>query len=281
MISPRSHYRLNSPVALSPVHFRSERRVHLAFKAARLAEGAARETINNDLGAISVLASFALERGWIEQRPKIRRYKSVVRINYLERDRLAAYMASLRRPFRPLFELLVGTGVRLGEAEALRPADLKVQADGASRAIIRDSKTPDGVRAVFVPQWVRDSLLRHIEERDVGDYDRLFPFRRRTIQSEHERACGLAGIEGYTTHDHRHTAAVHLARSGMPLNLLQQQLGHARVEQTMQYARFHPDYGDVREYFERVESSLGLAESGNSLGNTPETVIDPTNPPDL
>jgi hypothetical protein len=67
----------------------------------------------------------------------------------------------------------------------------------------------------------------------------------------------------------------------MPLNLLQQQLGHARVEQTMQYARFHPDYGDVREYFERVESSLGLAESGNSLGNTPETVIDPTNPPDL
>jgi hypothetical protein len=56
-------------------------------------------------------------------------------------------------------------------------------------------------------------------------------------------------------------------------------LGHARVEQTMQYARFHPDYGDVRKYFESVESSLGLAESGNSLGNTPKHVTDPAKPP--
>ena len=180
-------------------------------------------------------------------------------------------LCRLRRPFRPLFELLVGTGVRLGEAEALRPADLKIQGDGASRAIIRDSKTPDGVRAVFVPGWVRDSLLRHIEERRIEPYEALFPFKRRTIQSEHKRACGLAGIEGYTIHDHRHTAAVHLARSGMPLNLLQQQLGHSRVEQTMQYARFHPDYGDVKEYFERVEKRLGLVDSGNSPGNTYES----------
>jgi hypothetical protein len=49
----------------------------------------------------------------------------------------------------------------------------------------------------------------------------------------------------------------------------------------MQYARFHPDYGDVREYFERVESSLGLAESGNTLGNTPKTASERTNPPEL
>ncbi len=67
----------------------------------------------------------------------------------------------------------------------------------------------------------------------------------------------------------------------MPLNLLQQQLGHARVEQTMQYARFHPDYGDVRKYFESVESSLGLAESGNTLGNTPKTASEPVKPPEL
>ena len=33
------------------------------------------------------------------------------------------------------------------------------------------------------------------------------------------------------------------ARSGMPLNLIQQQLGHANISQTMRYARFNPDYG--------------------------------------
>ncbi len=66
----------------------------------------------------------------------------------------------------------------------------------------------------------------------------------------------------------------------MPLNLLQQQLGHSRVEQTMQYARFHPDYGDVKEYLDRVEERLGLSESGNTLGKTPETSLEPLNPVD-
>jgi hypothetical protein len=60
----------------------------------------------------------------------------------------------------------------------------------------------------------------------------------------------------------------------MPLHLLQQQLGHANVEQTMRYARFHPDYGDVAEYFDRVDRRLGLAGPGtpapdNSSDNTP------------
>lgn len=42
----------------------------------------------------------------------------------------------------------------------------------------------------------------------------------------------------------------------------------------MRYARFHPDYGDVEEYFERGGRELGLGagsegETGNSTGNTP------------
>ena len=64
-------------------------------------------------------------------------------------------------------------------------------------------------------------------------------------------------------------------------DLLPQQLGHLRIEQTIQYARFHQDYGDVKEYFERVEKPLGLSESGNTLGNTPETSPEPSNPVDL
>lgn len=44
-------------------------------------------------------------------------------------------------------------------------------------------------------------------------------------------------------------------------NPVQQQLGHSNVEQTMRYARFHPDYGDVEEYFGRVEESLAGTES--------------------
>ena len=50
------------------------------FKTARLQAGASHETINNDLGAVSILVSHAVERGWIRERPVIKRYDSTVRI---------------------------------------------------------------------------------------------------------------------------------------------------------------------------------------------------------
>jgi hypothetical protein len=56
----------------------------------------------------------------------------------------------------------------------------------------------------------------------------------------------------------------------MPLNLLQQQLGHARIDMTMRYARFHPEYSDVGGYFDKAGEQLGLTGAGNSLGNTRE-----------
>lgn len=63
----------------------------------------------------------------------------------------------------------------------------------------------------------------------------------------------------------------------MPLHLLQQ-LGHSNIEQTMCYSRFHPEYGDVSEYFETVGADLGLgraegAEPGHSSGHTPDEEV--------
>ena len=45
---------------------------------------------------------------------------------------------------------------------------------------------------------------------------------------------------------------------GTPIPLIQEQLGHERIEQTTAYARFHPDYSDIREYYRKVEERLGL-----------------------
>ena len=245
-----------------------------AFKAHRLDEGAARETINCDLGAVSILCTYAERQGWIEERPEIKKYESQVRISYLEADDLVSYMAELRPRFRPLMRLLVRTGMRLGEAEALTPADLRL-GNGEARAAIEDAKTTSGVRTVFLPEAVAEALREHIERHGRGKREPIFQVPRRTVQKEHDRARKRIGRSGYTIHDHRHTAAVHLARAGMPLHLLQQQLGHANVEQTMRYARFNPEYGDVAEYFDRVGADLGSgAGSGHSLGHTPAEETD-------
>ena len=242
------------------------------FKAFRKAEGVKNETINNDLIAVSILVTQALRQKWIAKRPEISRFTTKTRINYIEADQIAPYMATLRRQYRPLFQLLVGSGMRLGEAEALRVCDLRMGGSEA-RAQIRDSKTDSGVRNVFIPAWAADALRTHIEEREISGTDRLFTMPRRTTQKEHSRACRLAGIHGYTIHDHRHTAAVHLARAGMPLNLLMRQLGHGDVTQTMKYATFHPDYSDMEKYFDRVGETLGLGAPGNRSGNTPKKAV--------
>lgn len=241
------------------------------FKRYRLEQDAARETINNDLGAVSILVTYCIDQGWLSARPKIKRYRTKVRIRYLEADQLRVYMATVRAKFRPLFQLLVGSGMRLGEAESLRVCDLRLGKD-ESRALIEDSKTPSGRRATFLPRWVAQVLETHVESGGLSGADPLFSIPRRTVQKEHNRACELAGIIDYTIHDHRHTAAVHLARAGLPLQLLQKQLGHATIQQTMRYADFHPDYSDVGRFFERVADGLGLESNYHTSHHTPQIV---------
>lgn len=229
------------------------------FKDARLREGAAPHTLNNDLNAVSTLAGFCMERGWLSAKPEIRRFRSTVRIRYLEPDQLTVYMASVRGAFRPLFQLLVGTGMRIGEAQNLRVCDLRFGRDGA-RALVERSGTKSraGVRRVFLPAWVAEALREHIERSGASGTDPVFTWPRGTIRKEHYRACRIAGIAKYTMHDHRHTAAVHLSRVGMPLHLVQKQLGHATIAMTMKYAEFNPEYGDVTTYFERVAGAFGV-----------------------
>ena len=240
------------------------------FKAIRLAASAAEETINNDLTAVSVLATYALgpRRRWIEARPEIKRYEGKERIRYLDPGQLTAYMAVVRRPFRAQMQLLVGTGMRLGETEELRVCDLRFD-ELECRVLVRNAKTPSGVRPVFVPRWAAEAVAAHVEAEGASDTDPVFTILRRSVQSEHTRACKLAGIHDYVLHDHRHSAAVALARAGMPLHLLQAQLGHKHIEQTLKYARFNPEYADVSKYFERVGDRFGLAGPGNRSSNRP------------
>lgn len=220
----------------------------------------AKETINNYLTAVSVLVTYAERQGWIEERPEIKTYESTVRISYLDADDLAAYFAELRPAFRPLMRLLVGTGLRLGEAEDLTPARLRLSGEEA-RALVPDSKSASGVRTVFIPESAAEVLRHHLQRTERGDEEAVFQIPRRTVQEEHRRARERIGRPSYTIHDHRHTAAVHLARAGMPLHLLQRQLGHANIDMTMRYATFSPAYSDVERYFDAVDRHLGLRTS--------------------
>ncbi len=141
---------------------------------------------------------------------------------------------------------------------------------------MEDSKTPNGVRVVSVPEWCATVLRDRIDEKGLDGTDPVFtPIPRRAVQREHTRAVKAAGIRSdYTIHRHRDTFGVSMARAGMPLGVLQHQLGHGTIQQTMKYARFHPDYHDAKPYFEKAADRLGLAPSGDNSGDTPKTGVE-------
>lgn len=224
----------------------------------------AEQTINNDLNAIARLADTALDEGWIDEKPTLSRSAYQVRMSHLGSGEIEAYLSELRPRFRLLMDVLITTGMRLGEAESLRVSDLKENA-GDIYLHVETNKTNHGDRPVSITTRLARRLTDHIADENLGPRDRLFPLARRTVQKEHNRVCDelqrSAGLDlsDYTIHDHRHTAAVKMAQAGTPLHLIRQQLGHQSIESTMKYARYHPDHSEVASHLERVEKRLGRA----------------------
>jgi len=245
------------------------------YLGARRGLGRSERTIHNDKTALSVLGAYCEEKGWIDSAPNFKWTRHKPRIRWLPFEEATAYLAEAEPgEERDLMAVLITTGIRLGEAEVLTPANLRF-AEDPDRGFwieIRDSKTEDGVRWAFGPGSLGRRLQTRIEAEELGPADRLFTIPRRTIQKHHRRTCERLGIRpnldgkeqasgrntGYTIHDHRHTAAVHLAKNGMPLQQIKEQLGHGTIEQTMIYARFHPDYTDLAPYFDQVADQLDL-----------------------
>lgn len=102
---------------------------------------------------------------------------------------------------------------------------------GKGRAIVPMSRT------------LREALTQAHENRTC-DYVIEYGGRRvGNIRKAVEHAVDRAGLDGVTPHVLRHTAAVWMAESGLPMSVIAQYLGHKddRITQRV-YARYSPDY---------------------------------------
>ncbi len=156
-----------------------------------------------------------------------------------ERERfIAAALACRRDAVRSLCLTLVYTGCRISEALAL--TDGSVQADDAYIAIRSLKKRSRAVivREVPVPQSLI-STLKHAHRLGAGDaHRRLWHWSRSRAWQLVKAIMAQAGIaEGIhaTPKGLRHGFGLHAIRSGVPLNLVQRWLGHARMETTAIY----------------------------------------------
>lgn len=137
-----------------------------------------------------------------------------------------------------IIELLLQTGIRIGELAALRLSDIQ----GDSLTIRPIEKHEE--RIVPLNRSAKEALNRYLKIRPQVTDDHIFitksgkPFLVRNIRTAIERYFRLAEIENAKVNDLRHTFVAHHLKHGASLVLLSKILGHKRISTTERYLEF-------------------------------------------
>ncbi|MFE9925816.1 tyrosine-type recombinase/integrase [Streptomyces sp. NPDC005774] len=176
---------------------------------------------------------------------------------YLD-DLQAEALADASGAYRVFILLLAYTGLRWGEASALKVG--RVDLDACRAHIVEayvedngklylDSPKNHERRSVPIPRFLAEELKPHVEGR--GEDELLFtapqggPLRARNFRQRFfARAVAKAGLGhlGLTPHKLRHTAASLAIASGADVNVVQSMLGHKSATLTLDtYGHLFPD----------------------------------------
>jgi site-specific recombinase XerD len=140
-----------------------------------------------------------------------------------------------------IIELLLQTGIRIGELADIRMSDIQ----GDNINIRPHEKHED--RVVPLNKSAKEALNRYLTIRPTIEDDHVFvtksgkPFLVRNIRTAIERYFRIAGIENAKVNDLRHTFVAHHLKHGVSLVLLSKILGHKRLSTTERYLNYVQD----------------------------------------
>lgn len=137
---------------------------------------------------------------------------------------------------RLLIRIMLGAGLRIAEALAVRPTDLWRDA-GRAWLHVRPSKG-EKARDVEVDLALHADLVRWARDRRLDHDALLWTLDPGTAWRMVQRTATKAGItKDITPHSLRHTHAHHLALLGVPLEMIGARLGHSDLRVTTRYTR--------------------------------------------
>jgi integrase len=238
------------------------------------------KTLNNALGVLVAALNSAAKDRLIPLNPAARVER--LPLGHVERDwlrlnEIGLYMDACAPVYRPLAELLIGSGMRISEALGVRwdDVDFERQVIRVYRSARRDGDGPTKgkrFRSVQVGpgllETLQDLRARRAEaqaadltrarvctmpvrtrKRERGRWATKEPFTpmdRNTVSSAwHKQALEDAGLRDMPLHALRHTAAASWLLTGHPLIYVQRQLGHSSISTTEAF------YGHLEESFLR------------------------------
>jgi integrase len=232
----------------------------------------AAKTVNNALVTLVVCLNDAVEDGLIVANPALRVDRlppAYTEREYLRLHEIPIYLDSCSEVYRPLAEVLIGSGMRVSEALALRIGDLELDDTGGVIVVYRSRKKAsvgstksDRFRSVEIGPRTSLALRTQIAERrefDTGLADDalvfVMPVRvrkrsrgrwesagvaeamdRTTVSRDwHKQALQVAALRDMPPRALRHTAAASWLAAGNSLMYVQRQLGHADIGTTERY----------------------------------------------
>ena len=238
-------------------------------------------TVRLTHAALSQALSQAVRWGMLQHNPaaeaSIPTHKAKEK-TVLTADERARFLEACRAShYGTFYRLLVDSGLRPGEACALRWTDLDfprgrisvqrtVTRGAEGEAIIAEPKTAKSRRTVPMLAGLRDELLAHLERQRAVNYDEagyvftntsgamLRPWTFST--GDLERVLKGARItKTVTLYGLRHTFATLHVAAGTPLKVVSDVLGHATIHQTAN-TYMHGDQAVTADWMQRYEASI-------------------------
>jgi integrase len=185
------------------------------------------------------------------------------------------------------FKVLINTGMRKGEAAALRWCDIDLKAGKIhisntldfqpdnEEELLGDTKTFTSTRTIRMTEQISKELLEHkkwqndnkltFKDSYKHKLDLVFvrpdgsPLPKSTLFNAFSRILKKAGLPELEIHSLRHTHAVLLLESGATMKYVQERLGHKRIEITSDiYAHISDkiDEDSITEYESYVSNLM-------------------------
>ena len=219
-------------------------------------------TVNNMIAIVSHMMSDAIMERLISWNPA-KGVKPLKKTGPMARDTIhraltvdetKAFFAAARGEwYEPLFEFLLFTGCRIGEASAIRYSNINNKSLTIKNTVSRDehgiyyvsdtAKTAAGVRTIPMTEDMRMAIRaqRSLNKETFGREEEGYVFRsksggivRESVVNRNITAiCLKAGIDRFTAHAFRDTFATRALESGMKPKTLQEILGHSDIGMTM------------------------------------------------
>ncbi len=164
---------------------------------------------------------------------------------------------SYHRRYFLLVKFLLRTGGRIDEVLAVRPSDVNLATNTVRMITLkqgRDRTTGmqrEKYRIIPMHPDLRDTYMQYLLENGIrrDSSDHLFPMKRQVVDVYLKKIQANTGMRVHA-HKFRHTFAVRAIIDGVPLNVLQQWMGHSSVFTTSIYTQITGM--DTSGFMERV-----------------------------